>query len=113
MPERMAFPLSAEHDRLWSLGGVDAIFRSDIIRFESGVLRLCPDTFNRQSHFDALVSFSFNLGLGALQSSTMRMKYNRGDIAGVAEEILKWNKAGGRVLPGLVKRRAAEAKFLS
>ena len=108
MPERMALPLKAEHDKLWSIGGVDAIFRSDLLRFESGVLRLCPDTANRQSHFDALVSFAFNLGLGALQSSTLRMKYNRGDVQGAADEILKWNKAGGRVLPGLVKRRAAE-----
>jgi len=108
MPERMALPLKAEHDKLWSIGGVDAIFRSDLLRFESGVLRLCPDTANRQSHFDALVSFSFNLGLGALQSSTLRMKYNRGDVQGAADEILKWNKAGGKVLQGLVKRRAAE-----
>jgi lysozyme len=108
MPERMALPLKAEHDKLWSIGGVDAIFRSDLLRFESGVLRLCPDTANRQSHFDALVSFAFNLGLGALQSSTLRMKYNRGDVQGAADEILKWNKAGGKVLQGLVKRRAAE-----
>ena len=69
---------------------------------------MCPDTVNNQSHFDALVSFAFNLGLGALQSSTLRMKYNRGDVQGAADEILKWNKAGGKVLQGLVKRRAAE-----
>jgi lysozyme len=108
MVDRMALPLKPEHDRLFTAGGVDAIFRSDLLRFESGVLRLCPDTFNHQSQFDALVSFAFNLGLGSLQSSTLRMKYNRGDVQGAADEILKWNKCGGKVLQGLVKRRAAE-----
>jgi lysozyme len=108
MPERMALPLKAEHDRLWSIGGVDAIFRSDLIRFETGVLRLCSGSANSQAQFDALVSFSFNLGLGSLQSSTLRMKYNRGDIAGAADEFLKWNKAGGKILKGLTRRREAE-----
>jgi lysozyme len=108
MPERMAFPLDAEHNRLWSSGGIDAIFRSDLIRFESGVLRLCPSSANSQAQFDALVSFSFNLGLGSLQSSTLRMKYNRGDTAGTADEFLKWNKAGGKALKGLTRRREAE-----
>lgn len=114
MPERMAFPLDSEHDRLWSVGGIDAIFRSDLIRFETGVLRLCPSSINSQAQFDALVSFSFNLGLGSLQSSTLRMKYNRGDTAGTADEFLKWNKAGGKVLKGLTRRREAERSlFLS
>jgi lysozyme len=108
MPERLAFPLGSEHDRLWSIGGIDAIFRSDLIRFETGVLRLCPGSINSQAQFDALVSFSFNLGLGSLQSSTLRMKYNRGDVAGTADEFLKWNKAGGKVLKGLVRRREDE-----
>lgn len=114
MPERMALPLKPEHDRLFTDGGIDAIFRSDLLRFESGVLRLCPDTFTRQSHFDALVSFAFNVGLGSLQSSTLRMKYNRGDYAGAADELLKWVRGGGRILPGLTRRRLAEqALFLS
>jgi GH24 family phage-related lysozyme (muramidase) len=108
MIDRMALPLKPEHDRLFTAGGVDAIFRSDLIRFESGVLRLCPSSANSQAQFDALVSFSFNLGLGSLQSSTLRMKYNRGDIAGTADEFLKWNKAGGKVLKGLTRRREAE-----
>ena len=108
MIDRMALPLKPEHDRLFTAGGVDAIFRSDLIRFESGVLRLCPSSANSQAQFDALVSFSFNLGLGSLQSSTLRMKYNRGDTAGTAEEFLKWNKAGGKTLKGLTRRREAE-----
>jgi len=108
LEERKAYPLRPEHDKIWSDGGIDKILRSDLARFESGCIRLCPSAADHQSHFDALVSISFNIGLGALQSSTLRMKYNRGDFAGAADEFLKWTKGGGRVLPGLVKRRSDE-----
>jgi lysozyme len=65
-------------------------------------------------HLDAMVSFAFNVGLGNLQSSTLRMKYNRADYQGAADEFLKWTKAGGKVLRGLERRREAErALFLS
>lgn len=114
LEERNAYPLRPEHDKIWSDGGIDAILRSDLTRFESGVLRLCPSAINSQAHFDALVSFSFNVGLGSLQSSTLRMKYNRGEYEAAADEFLKWNKGGGRILPGLTLRRLAEqALFLS
>ena len=56
----------------------------------------------------ALVSFAFNVGLGTLQRSTLRMKHNRGDYEGAAEELMKYVKAAGKVLPGLVKRRNDE-----
>jgi lysozyme len=111
MVDRMALPLKPEHDRVFTAGGVDAIFRSDLLRFESGVLRLCPDTFNHQSQFDALVSFAFNLGLGSLQSSTLRMKYNRNDLVGAADEFPKWNKCSGKILKGLTIRRADEQRL--
>jgi len=81
------------------------LLRKDLIRFELGVSNLCPRV--NQNQFDALVSFAFNLGLGALQRSTLRMKVNRGDE--VAGEFMKWVRGGGRILPGLVKRREAEA----
>lgn len=114
LEERKAYPLQPDHDKIWSDGGIDAILRSDLTRFESGVLRLCPGAINSQAHFDALVSFSFNVGLGSLQSSTLRMKYNRGEYEAAADEFLKWDKGGGRVLPGLTQRRLAEqALFLS
>lgn len=62
----------------------------------------------------ALTSFVFNLGGGALQGSGLRLKLNRGDRVGAADEFPKWCLAGGRRLPGLVRRRAAErATFLS
>jgi lysozyme len=68
----------------------------------------------RQGAFDALVSISFNFGLGNLQRSTIRMKANRGDWEGAAGAFRMWTKGGGKVLPGLVKRREAEiALFLS
>ncbi len=67
-----------------------------------------------ENQFGALVSFVFNLGSGRLQSSTLRMKLNRGDYEGAANELMKWVKGGGRTLKGLVIRRQAERElFLS
>lgn len=66
-----------------------------------------------QSEFDALTSFAFNLGIGALKTSTLLKKLNAGDPQGAADEFPRWVNAGGRRLQGLVKRRAAErAMFL-
>ena len=66
-----------------------------------------------QNQFDALVSWTFNLGPGNLRSSTLLKRLNAGDYRGAADEFLKWNKADGKVLPGLTKRREAErALFL-
>jgi len=61
-----------------------------------------------QDQFDALVSFTFNVGAGNLKSSTLLKKLNAGDCRGAASEFPKWNKAKGRVLPGLVTRRNRE-----
>lgn len=61
-----------------------------------------------QGQFDALASFVFNLGLGNFVKSTLLKKLNTGDYAGAADEFGKWVNAGGKKLPGLVKRRAAE-----
>ena len=108
VPERKAYPLKPEHDKEWTDEAIDLLFDADLLKFESGVLRLCPDSIASQSQFDALVAFSFNCGLGALQASTLRRLYNAGDIAGAAEEFVKWNKAAGQVLPGLTRRRLAE-----
>jgi len=90
------------------MGEVDAILAQDLGRFERGVARLCPAALGHQGRFDALVSFAFNVGLGSLQRSSLRMKTNRGEFEEAADEFLKWTKAGGRVLPGLVKRRRDE-----
>jgi len=62
-----------------------------------------------QNQFDALVSWVFNLGNGNLNASTMLKVINSGDHAGVPAQIKRWNKAGGKVLDGLIRRREAEA----
>ena len=112
--ERKDLPIPAGWDRVLTMGEVDDLLSQDLVRFERGVLRNCPSAIGRQGVFDALVSFSFNVGLGSLQRSTLRMKTNRGEFETAADEFLKWTKAGGRVLPGLVKRRNDErALYLS
>lgn len=85
----------------------DRLLAQDLQRFEAGVERNVKVALS-QNQFDALVSFCYNLGVGSLQKSTLLKKLNRGDYKGAAEEFLKWNKAGGKVLKGLVRRREAE-----
>lgn len=111
---RKEFPLKGEDDRVWSKPEIDELFRADVGTFERGVLRLVPGVDGRQGSFDALVSFAFNAGLGNLQRSQIRIRANRGDWEGAAEAFKQWTKGGGKVLPGLVKRRDAEIElFLS
>lgn len=111
MDERRHFPLRAEDNRAWSDEEIDRVLAQDLMRFERGVARLCPAALGHQGRFDALVSFAFNVGLGNLQRSGLRMKTNRGEFEDAAEEFMKWTKAGGRVLPGLVKRRRDERRL--
>jgi len=112
--DRKNLPIPPGWDRQLSMGEVDAILAQDLDRFERGVARLCPGATSHQGQFDALVSLAFNIGLGNVQRSSVRMRYNRGDIEGAADAFLMWTKAAGRVLPGLVKRRQDErALFLS
>jgi lysozyme len=85
----------------------EVILKHELNHFERGVRRLVTAKLN-QNQFSSLVSFSFNLGLGNLQNSTLRMKLNRDDYDGAADEFPKWRKAGGRILKGLIRRRAAE-----
>ena len=87
----------------------DEIFSKDIDMFSAGIGKLFPKGIS-QCRFDALVSFAFNCGLGALQKSTLlkKVKANPEDPS-IRGEFMKWVNAGGRKLPGLVKRRAMEA----
>lgn len=111
---RRHYPLKQEDNRVWSKEEIDRLFEADLASFERGVLRLVPGSAGRQGAFDALVCLSYNIGLGNLQRSTIRMRANRGDWEGAAEAFMAWTKGGGRVLPGLVRRREAErALFLS
>ena len=93
---------------------IDDLLRKDLLKFENGVLRLLHPVQPSQSEFDALVSFSFNLGLGTFQRSTVRSAFLRGDKTRAGEVLLKYCRAGGRVLKGLQRRRMAEhAMFMS
>jgi lysozyme len=85
----------------------DAILGRDLARFEAAVARLVTVALS-QGEFDALVSFAFNVGEGALARSTILKTLNAGDRAKAAAEFGRWNKAGGRVLAGLTRRRAEE-----
>jgi lysozyme len=86
----------------------EALLRRDICLAERAVLRLISVPL-ADEQFDALVSFTFNLGSGALQRSTLRLKVNREEHADVSAEFLKWVWGGGRRLPGLMRRRESEA----
>jgi lysozyme len=111
---RDEYPLRPEDNRVWSKEELVAMFKTDLANFERGVLRLVPGCVGHQGRFDALVCLAYNIGLGNLQRSTIRMRANRGDWEGAAEAFMAWTKGGGKVLPGLVKRREAEiALFLT
>jgi len=92
----------------WEQYECDAAFWDDMIAYERAVrkavtIRLEP------WHFDALVSFTYNVGEGNLRKSTLLKKVNAGDFKGAAAEFQKWNKSGGKVMAGLTRRRASEA----
>jgi len=111
--DRDGFPLRPEDDRKFTMDEVDAILAADLQRFERGVEKFVSVALT-QGEFDALVSFSFNVGLGTLQRSTLRAKLNRNDKDGAADELLKYCLAGGKILKGLQNRRIDErAMFFS
>jgi lysozyme len=89
-----------------------ALLHGDLIDAGRDVLSVVVTTLN-DNQFGALTSFTFNVGLGNLRSSTLLKKLNAGNHAGAADQFTRWVNAGGRVMPGLVKRREAErALFL-
>lgn len=101
-----------EGDRI-TKAEAEALLDKDLRTFRNGVKRLVKVTLN-ENQFGALVSFAYNLGLGSLQNSTLLKMLNAGDYTGAADQFLRWNKSGGKVLTGLVRRREAErAVFLT
>ena len=113
LDQRDAFLLKVEDNRSFSKDEVDGILSVDLQRFEVGVTKLFPVVLTPGQN-DALVSFGFNLGLGGVQRSTLRQKVLRGEIEEAADEFLKFTRGGGKILPGLVKRRQDERSlFLS
>jgi len=93
---------------IWTAEEAEAGLRRELAKFEHGVSRLVTVEIN-QNQFDALVSFSYNVGLGALQKSTLLKRINKGEFAKAQGEFSRWTRGGGKVLPGLVSRRTREA----
>jgi lysozyme len=85
----------------------EALFDKDIQRFVDGVNQAVKVELN-QNQFDALVSFAYNCGVGALQKSTLLEYVNKRQFDKASVEFEKWNKGGGKVLQGLVSRRNEE-----
>jgi lysozyme len=95
-------------NRTFSQEEIDGILKSDLRRFELGVRKMLPNVPLRQCEFDCLVSFAFNLGLGTFQRSTLRQALLRGDKKAAMESLVKYCRAGGKILRGLQIRRLDE-----
>ena len=95
-------------NRTFSQEEIDGILKSDLRRFELGVHKMLPNVPLRQHEFDALVSFCFNLGLGCFQRSSLRQALLRGDKKAAMESLVKYCRAGGKILRGLQIRRLDE-----
>lgn len=101
-------------NKVFSVSEGRAILAKDLESYESHVVRLFKGVSLNANQYGALVSFCYNLGPGNLEKSTLRKKILAKDFLGAADEFLKWNKAGGKVLAGLTRRRKAErALFLT
>lgn len=86
----------------------EARLRNELVEYEQAVLAACTLPPN-QHQFDALVCCAWNIGIAGIRKSSMIRAHNRGDFQAAARAFLLWNKAGGKVWPGLTRRRAAEA----
>lgn len=96
--------------RAWTQEYADARLARDAVRFARGTLILCPGLTG--DALCAIADFAYTLGLGRLKSSTLRRRLNAGEMAAAKAELARWTRGGGRILPGLVLRRAAEAALL-
>jgi lysozyme len=95
-------------NRTFSQEEIDKILMFDLRRFELGLTKLLPNIPLKQNEFDALVSFCFNLGLGCFQRSTIRQALLRGNKEAAMESLVKYCRAGGKILKGLQTRRLDE-----
>ncbi|MFZ9767208.1 MAG: lysozyme [Candidatus Limnocylindrus sp.] len=97
-------PISRELAEAW--------LREELSALSGSVIRACPAVADDPPRLAALIDFSYNLGVGRLRASTLRKRVNEQDWDGAAEQCLRWVRAGGVVLRGLVRRREAEAALL-
>jgi len=103
--------LPPEWNRTFTNEEINGILKHDLNRFELGVHKMLPNVPLRQHEFDAIVSFCFNLGLGCFQRSTIRQALLRGDKEKAMESLVKYCRAGGKILKGLQNRRLDEKKL--
>lgn len=94
---------------VWSQQQCDARLERDLVRYADDVARALDGAPTTQSQFDALVSFHYNTG--AIARATLTRRHKAGDYSAARAEFARWNRAGGRVMRGLSRRRAAEAKL--
>jgi len=94
---------------VWTQAQADGRLATDLVGYEAGVVKALGGAPATDSQRGALISMAYNIGTGALASSTLIKKHKAGDYAGAAAEFARWNKASGKVLAGLTRRRAAEA----
>lgn len=96
---------------IWAQAQADDRFETDVQAFAAKVDALLNGAPTTQGQFDAMVSLAYNIGLANLRESTLLRRHKEGAYAGAALEFGRWNKASGKVMPGLTRRRAAEAKL--
>lgn len=95
----------------WTREQADERFAVHLAKFEADVNRILNGAITTQGQFDSLVSLSYNIGVGNLEGSTLMRLHKAGKFADAAAQFPRWSRAAGKVLPGLVRRRAAEAKL--
>ena len=100
--------LPDSYNRTFTAEEINALLIRDLSRFERGISKMLPNVLLRQCEFDCLVSFAFNLGLGAFQRSTLRQALLRGNKTQAMESLVKYCRAGGKILRGLQTRRLDE-----
>lgn len=104
--------LSVKEGMTISQAKAEELLRDDLGKYEQPVMELVKVELT-QNQFDVLVDFAYNAGVGNLKNSTLLKKVNAGDFDAVPDELMKWTKGGGKVLPGLVRRRQAESAWWS
>ena len=100
-------------ETIWTQQQAEESLDKHLLYFCTGVLKLSPKLLKEPARrLAAIISFAYNCGLGNYRISTLKKRVDAQDWAGACDEIVKWNKAGGRILPGLTRRRQAEAALL-
>jgi GH24 family phage-related lysozyme (muramidase) len=96
---------------IWTQAEADERLERDVMTFALKVAALLKGVVTAQEQFDAMVSLAYNVGAENLRTSTLLKLHRAGDHAGAVAQFSRWNKAAGKVLPGLTRRRAAEARL--